>query len=201
MRVAGGADPARPARPHWRWLGVVAILSITLSGCGAGGGSPTAGRSTDPDMQEGGTQGGAMMMEVLDRTEWQGMRVELATSEPTTFTVFQGQDTREVTPTAEDSLHVMAVLADQETGERIPYANVWLSITDQEGEVVFDERMWPMLSRGMGTHYGINVPFPEAGTYDASVQIGPPQAARHPEYSDRWLEAFTFDTTIEWEGG
>lgn len=152
-------------------------------------------------MQEGGTQGGAMMMEVLDRTEWQGMRVELATSEPTTFTVFQGQDTREVTPTAEDSLHVMAVLADQETGERIPYANVWLSITDQEGEVVFDERMWPMLSRGMGTHYGINVPFPEAGTYDASVQIGPPQAARHPEYSDRWLEAFTFDTTIEWEGG
>ena len=201
MRGPRAFGPARSGKPDWRWLAVAAVLAITLSACASSGGSPTAGSATDSVMQEGGTQDGAMMMEVLDRTDWQGMRVELATSEPTSFTVFQGQDPQKVTPTAEDSVHVMAVLADQETGERVPYANVWLTITDEQGEVVFDERMWPMLSRGMGTHYGINVPFPEAGTYDASVQIGPPQAARHPEYSNRWLEAFTFDTTIEWGRG
>lgn len=129
------------------------------------------------------------------------MRVEVATSEPTTFTIFQGDQSREVTPTADDSVHLMAVLADDQTGERIPYSEVWATITDAQGEVVFDERLWPMLSQGMGTHYGINVPLPGPGSYDVSMQVGPPQAARHPEYTDRWLEPFTFDTIIEWEGG
>jgi hypothetical protein len=152
---------------------------------------------------EGMDSGGGMqgMMQVLDRTVNEGMRIELATSVPTTFTIFQGDQSREVTPQPGDSMHLMTVLADDETGERIPYAEVWATITDAQGEIVFDERMWPMLSRGMGTHYGINVALPAPGTYDVSVQVGPPQAARHPEYTDRWTEPFTFETTLEWEGG
>lgn len=150
------------------------------------------------DMESGGGMQG--MMQVLGRTVNEGLRIEAATSEPTTFTIFQGDESREVTPQPDDSVHLMAVLADDETGERIPYSEVWATVTDAQGDIVLDERLWPMISQGMGTHYGINVPLPEAGSYDVSLQVGPPQAARHPEYTDRWLEPLTFDTTLEWEG-
>ena len=198
-------------------IALLAATALGLTACGddasstAGGPDSTAAAGTggmDDMSSEGGMDGmssggGGMqaMMQVLDRTVEEGMRVEVATSEPTTFTIFQGDQSREVTPTADDSLHLMALLADDKTGERIPYSEVWATVTDAEGEVVFDERLWPMLSQGMGTHYGINVPLPGPGTYDVSMQVGPPQAARHPEYTDRWTEPFTFETTLEWEGG
>lgn len=187
---------------------LLAALTLGLAGCGddaSGASDRPDAEATADDMEamDGMDSGGGMgaMMQVLDRTVDEGMRIELATSEPTTFTLFQGDQEREVTPQPDDSMHLMAVLADDETGERIPYAEVWATITDAQGDVVFDERMWPMLSQGMGTHYGINVALPTAGTYDVSVQVGPPQAARHPEYSDRWTEPFTFETTLDWEEG
>lgn len=143
--------------------------------------------------------GGAMQMTPLDETVWEGMVIRLATAPPATHSLFQGDAQSMITPTPEDSMHLMAVLSDEDTGERIPYANVWLTIKDEDGAVIFDERMWPMLSQAMGTHYGINVPLPGPGRFDAVVLVGPPQAARHPEYMERWLEPFTFETTVDWE--
>ena len=141
------------------------------------------------------------MMEGIASTTWEGMRISVARAEPSEFMIFQGQDSqRMVEPKPADSVHLMAVLEDDETGERIPYATVWFTITDEEGNIVFDDRTWPMLSQNMGTHYGINVGFPEPGTYTVEVQVGPPIAARHPEYTDRWLEGFTFETEMEWAG-
>ncbi|MCL4239800.1 MAG: iron transporter [Dehalococcoidia bacterium] len=144
--------------------------------------------------------GRAMQMTPLDETTWEGMVIQLATAPPATHSVFQGDAQGMITPTAEDSIHLMAVLADEETSERIPYANVWVTVKDQDGTVLFDERMWPMLSQSMGMHYGINVPLPGLGQYKVSLLVGPPQAARHPEYMERWLESFTFETTFEWGG-
>lgn len=196
-------------------MALLAVTALGLTACGddassdAGDPASTAtdgtgemdDMSADGDEMDGMSEGGMQgMMQVLDRTVNEGLRVEVATSEPTTFTIFQGDQSREVTPQPEDSVHLMAVLADDQTGERIPYSEVWATITDDQGEVVFDERLWPMISQGMGTHYGSNVPLPASGSYDVSMQVGPPQAARHPEYADRWLEPFTFDTTLEWEG-
>ena len=142
----------------------------------------------------------AMMMQPVASESWQGMRIELATMAPTTFTLFQGVDETLVEPDARDSVHLMAVLADEQSGERIPYADVWVTLRDSDGSIVFDERMWPMLSRAMGTHYGINVALPGAGTYDIDLQVGAPQGARHPEYSDRWLEPTSFTMTYSWDG-
>jgi len=76
---------------------------------------------------------------------------------------------------------------------------VWLTVRSG-GEVVFDERLWPMLSQQMGTHYGANVALDGPGTYTAEVQVGPPQNARHPEYADQWLEQFTWRSEFEWSG-
>lgn len=183
------------------------VLLLSLAACGgqeagAPAEQPTAADESsmqEMDMDGSGDMSG-MAMEPLAQTEWEGMTISLASSPPAEHTVFQGSESRMITPTPEDSMHMMVVLADAETGERIPYSSVWLTIEDANGNVVFDERMWPMISRAMGTHYGINVPLPAAGTYDVSVQVGPPQVARHTEYTDRWQEPYTFETQLEWEG-
>ena len=92
-----------------------------------------------------------MMMQSLGSETWQGTRVELATAAPAAFELFQGDQVRKVTPGPDDSMHMIAVLSDAETRERIPYAGCWITVTGADGKVVFDERMWPMISRDMGT--------------------------------------------------
>lgn len=156
-----------------------------------------AGDQMDAGQMDGDT---AMMMDTVASESWDGMRVELAATAPTTFTLFQGGENTQVEAAEADSVHLMAVLADEQSGERIPYADVWVTLRDSEEAIVFDERLWPMLSRAMGTHYGINVPLPEPGTYAVDLQVGAPQGARHPEYSDRWLEPTIFTMTYTWDG-
>ena len=44
-----------------------------------------------------------------------------------------------------------------------------------------------MIARYMGPHYGNNVTLPGAGTYDLTLLVSPPAAARHMEYGGIWL--------------
>jgi len=193
----------------------VALLAaiVTLAAACGGEGSPSAASvqadesspdatSMAGDQMDAGQMDGdtAMMMDTVASESWDGMRVELAATAPTTFTLFQGGENTQVEAAEADSVHLMAVLADEQSGERIPYADVWVTLRDSEEAIVFDERLWPMLSRAMGTHYGINVPLPEPGTYAVDLQVGAPQGARHPEYSDRWLEPTIFTMTYTWDG-
>lgn len=199
-----------------RWIltgATLALLALLASGCGedeAAGDiarSPTAAvegsanpesdtaRASEPMSMSANSP---MMMETVASETWDGMRIEVATMAPTSFTLFQGVETVAVEPATDDSFHLMAVLADDASGERIPYADVWVTLSDPSGAIVFDERLWPMLSQAMGTHYGINVPLPGPGTYTVELQVGAPQGARHPEYADRWLAATTVRTTVEW---
>ncbi len=181
-----------------RLIVMSALLAVGLIAAFAFGLSPFTSPETEAQIDEPRT---TQRMQSVGSTTWEGMRISVARAEPSRFMIFQGQDNRRVVePQPEDSVHLMAVLADEQTGERIPYSTVWFTIKDQDGDVVFDDRTWPMLSQNMGTHYGVNVGFPEPGTYDVEVQIGAPISARHPEYMDRWLDQFTFETEIEWEG-
>lgn len=180
----------------------MAGLALVLTACGtasSGESEPVAGEAPSSQMTGGGMSESGMssMMKSLGSATWQGMRVELATADPETFDIFQGDQVKEVTPDADDSVHLMAILSDTKTKERIPYAECWVTVTDAAGQLVFDERMWPMLSRGMGTHYGINMPLPQSGEYSVELRVGPPQAARHPEYSDVWQQAKTFTFPLE----
>ena len=65
----------------------------------------------------------------------------------------------------------MIPLSDASTGVAIPYSSVWATIS-KGGKIVFDERLWPMISRYMGPHYGNNVSLP--------VRHLPPHPARQP---------------------
>ncbi len=81
-----------------------------------------------------------------------------------------------------------------------PLRIVWATIT-QGAATPFDERLWPMISRYMGPHYGYDVSLPGAGAYTLSLLVSPPVSARHVEYQDVWLKPHRVSFTFHWAGG
>ena len=100
-------------------------------------------------------------------------------------------------PDREDSFHLMVSLSDARPGYAIPYSSVWATIS-KGGKIVFDERLWPMISRYMGPHYGNNVTLPSAGLYHLTLLVSPPAAARHLEYKGLWLTPHRVNMTFRW---
>lgn len=161
----------------------------------AGGGSAATRTST-------GMGVGGMPMPVpiqpIGHALWQGMKIRARLSMAVPFVVFEGTKARMVKPAKRDDVHLMVMLNDAQTGMAIPYGSVWATIR-KAGKIVFDERLWPMISRFMGTHFGNNVALPRTGTYTVSLLIGPPQAARHIEYSKVWLKPHRVSMTFHWK--
>jgi Fe2+ transport protein len=139
----------------------------------------------------------AMPMVPLGQALWEGMRIQARTSAPATFVVFDGTSQQLVRPTANDSFHLMVTLADAKTNFAIPYSSVWATIR-KGSRIVFDERLWPMISRYMGPHYGDNVSLPNAGLYHMTLLVSPPVAARHLEYKGLWLKPHRVNLTFRW---
>jgi hypothetical protein len=150
-----------------------------------------------PAMQTSGSVPMAMAMVPLGHADWQGMEIQARTSAPATFVLFDGTTQQFVHPTAKDSFHLMVTLSDAETGYAIPYSSVWATIS-KGGKIVFDERLWPMLSRYMGPHYGNNVKLPSGGLYHLTLLVSPPVAARHLEYKGLWLKPHRVKMSFRW---
>ena len=140
-----------------------------------------------------------MAMMPLGTATWQGMKIQAIRSAPLSFGVFTGTTMHVVKKTKRDSFHLMVKLTDVHTKADIPYATVWATIRKGK-KVVFDERQWPMLSAYMGPHYGNNVALPGKGLYPLTLLIGPPQAARHPEYMHVWLKPHRVTFAFKWNG-
>jgi uncharacterized protein involved in high-affinity Fe2+ transport len=167
---------------------------LALRSAPARGSAAKATTTTDMGM-------GGMPMPVpiqpIGTAYWQGMRIQARLSTPLPFVVFEGTTSRMVEPAQKDDVHLMVMLNDARTGTAIPYGTVWATVR-KAGRIVFDERLWPMISRTMGTHFGNNVSLPGSGTYTLSLLIGPPQAARHIEYSKIWLKPHRVSLTFHW---
>lgn len=134
----------------------------------------------------------------LASATWQGMKIEAQAMTAVPFFVFNGTQEQEITPPKNTSFHLMVMLNDSHTGVAIPYASVWATIR-KAGKVVYDERMWPMISAYMGPHYGNNVSLPGAGTYQMSLLVSPPVSARHIEYQNVWLHPHRANVTFHWK--
>jgi hypothetical protein len=135
---------------------------------------------------------------------WQGMKIQVRATAPSTFILVESGKQQMVKPSAKDSFHLMVMLNDARSGTPIPYSSVWATITKGArgtGKPVFDERLWPMISETMGVHYGINVPLPAGGTYHVSLLVSPPAVARHLEYENRWLKPHRVGFTFEFKPG
>ncbi len=183
---------------------LVALRSSPAHGSTAGAGT-TSGMATGGKAMGGKAMGGTAMggmpmpvpIQPIGTAYWQGMRIQARLSTPLPFVVFEGTTSRMVKPSKKDDVHLMVMLNDARTGAAIPYGTVWATMR-KAGKIVFDERLWPMISRTMGTHFGNNVALPGSGTYTVSLLIGPPQAARHIEYSKIWLKPHRVSLTFHW---
>jgi hypothetical protein len=135
--------------------------------------------------------------QVLSSSRWQGMDISAEAMTAVPFVIFNGTQEQEVKPTPKTSFHLMVMLTDAQTHVAIPYSSVWASIS-KGSKLVYNERLWPMISRYMGPHYGNNVSLPGSGEYKLSLLVSPPEAARHVEYKDVWLKPHRANSTFHW---
>lgn len=136
--------------------------------------------------------------QVLASTKWQGMDISADAMTAVPFLVFNGTRETEIKPSRKTSFHLMVMLSDAQTHVPIPYASVWATIR-RGSKLVYDERLWPMISRYMGPHYGNNVSLPGAGKYELSLLVSPPESARHVEYQNVWLKPHRASFTFHWK--
>jgi Fe2+ transport protein len=170
--------------------------SATPVPMGATASVPTVQATSLPVMTSSGAPM-AMAMVPLGQATWDGMRIQARTSAPATFILFNGTSQQLVRPTEKDSFHLMVTLADAQSNFAIPYSSVWATIR-KGPKIVFDERLWPMISRYMGPHYGDNVPLPASGLYHMTLLVSPPTAARHLEYKGLWLRPHRVQMSFRW---
>jgi uncharacterized protein involved in high-affinity Fe2+ transport len=167
--------------------------------------SSSAGNSSSGGMNMGtgatsGVSAGGIKpvpMQQLGVADWQGMKITADAMTPVPFIVYNGTTSQEIKPAKNTSFHLMVQLNDAQTGVVIPYASVWATVT-KGSAMPFDNRLWPMISRYMGPHYGDDVSLPGAGTYTLTLLVSPPVSARHVEYQNVWLKPHQVTFTFHW---
>lgn len=137
--------------------------------------------------------------QTLASADWQNMKVSARAMTAVPFVVYDGTSERIVKPGKDTTFHLMVYVNDARTNVPIPYAGVWATI-HQGSKLIYDERLWPMISEYMGPHYGNDVKLPGTGTYKLSLLISPPVSARHLEYQHVWLHAHRINTSFTWKG-
>lgn len=202
---------------------MVAACAVALAGCAGGttydeSGSPPAdtgaaaghaGHGGGGAGSEHAGHGGAAAgdgpgatgeMAVLARTETSDLAVELHAMAPELFYVSEGEGLRPQRPSRGDDVHLMVTLADRESGVRLPDATVTARVVAQGGATVFEGPLYPMVGRGMGLHYGENVPLGRPGRYDVTLVIGPPRIGRHRAVRDAWDETTRVERSFAFDG-
>ena len=163
------------------------------------GNSSSSGMNMGTGATSGASAGGIkpVPMQQLGVADWQGMKITADAMTPVPFIVYNGTTSQEIKPAKNTSFHLMVQLNDAQTGVVIPYASVWATVT-KGSAMPFDNRLWPMISRYMGPHYGDDVSLPGAGTYKLTLLVSPPVSARHVEYQNVWLTPHQVTFTFHW---
>ena len=191
---------------------IVGAAALLTAGCGAASSgdsqptaaTPAASSSTAMAGMNMGASGAsadgvnAVPTQVLGVAQWQGMKISAEAMTPVPFLIYNGTAMQEVKPPENVSFHLMVLLNDAETGVVIPYSSVWATIT-RGGKTLMDESLWPMISRYMGPHYGIDTVLDGAGSYTMSLLISPPVSARHLEYQNVWLASHKVSFDFTWK--
>jgi hypothetical protein len=181
------ADKTAPAQPKHKKSTSSAMVSMNMA-------STTPGTTVAPSLK--GIK--PVPTQVLASAKWQGMSITAEAMTAVPFVVFNGTRENEIKPSPKTSFHLMVMLNDAQTHVPIPYASVWATIT-RGAKIIYDERMWPMISRYMGPHYGNNVSLPGTGEYELSLLVSPPVSARHVEYMNVWLKPHRANFKFHWK--
>lgn len=127
------------------------------------------------------------------------VRVEIAAmKEAVEFTAAEGGKQRKHPPAPGDNAHVMVLVSDAESRDRLPDAAVTAQITGPGGVAVHNGPLYPMIGMGVGLHYGDNMQLAKTGAYKAVIVVGPPQVGRHPESVERYAKPVKVEVPFEW---
>jgi hypothetical protein len=204
----------------YRFTAPVALVATTLllTACGfgddasnveaSGTATPAAQTATTHDHADrdhaahgGGEHGGhGEMSSVKLGTKTSGhVRVEVAAMrQAVAFTAPEGGTQRKHPPAPGDNAHVMVLVSDADSRDRLPDAAVTAQITGPGGAAVHNGPLYPMIGMGVGLHYGDNMKLAKSGAYKATIVVGPPQVGRHPESIDRYDEPVKLEVPFEW---
>lgn len=123
----------------------------------------------------------------------EGYSCALTYSYPHRFWLMKPNGITKVDIQSQDSLHLMPVIWERETGIIPPDINPQVTIT-QDGDSVSQFAPWPMLSQPMGFHFGDNVQLDGDGKYTVDVSIGGPSIRRTGSLSEnKGNNSFSFD--------
>ncbi|WP_435143343.1 iron transporter [Halobaculum sp. P14] len=98
---------------------------------------------------------------------------------------------------SDDDLHLMAVVWDAETGQVLPETGLSVEVT-QDGDLVTQEVIYPMLSQPMGFHYGANFSLNGDGAYTATLSVGAVSTRRTGAFADRLDEPADIDVEFDY---
>ncbi len=119
-----------------------------------------------------------------------GVRVALTYSFPHRFWTVTNREVSMTDISEDDVVHLMAVAFDPETGVYLPDTGLNVEIT-QDGDLVSQEVIYPMVAQRMGFHYGGNFPLPGDGEYQARVRVAGVTTRRTGSFRDRFAEGGT----------
>jgi len=97
----------------------------------------------------------------------------------------------------DDAVHLMATVFHEPTGTVVPATGVSTEVA-QDGSLVSQETIYPMLSQRMGFHYGANFPLEGDGTYDVTVSIGGMNSTRFGAFEGLFGDAATATIPFEY---
>ena len=100
----------------------------------------------------------------------------------------------------DDSIHLMAVVWEPETGVVVPSTDVTVELENDEG-LVYQEVVYPMFSQRMGVHYGDNVPLPGDDIFTARVTVAGLPFERFGDFEGRFEEAVTAEIQFDYREG
>lgn len=135
-------------------------------------------------------------MDMVGMGEGGDYRFGLMYSYPHRFWNVTGSDTTRTSIGSGDDVHIMASVWDGETMQVLPDTGLSLTIR-RDGDIVFEEVVYPMLSQRMGTHYGANAGLAGDGSYEVTVSVGGMSTRRTGAFEGRFGEPAS--ATIEFD--
>jgi hypothetical protein len=186
--------------------GVLGLAGCTESGDGGdGGSSPTstptdagAGGSTPERADQDSLPEAVYIQRYSETMAMQGTETAgdyaagLMYAAPHLFWNVNASQRSETPVEDGDSVHLMAVVWDPETRTVLPESGVSVEIV-QEGELVSQEVIYPMLSQRMGFHWGGNFGLPGDGEYTARIGIGGMNTRRTGAFEGRFGDPATIE--------
>lgn len=136
-------------------------------------------------------------MGMLGRAETDDYAVAVTYSYAHRFWNVNGDEITQTDAEPDDDVHLMATVWDPETESILPETGVEVAI-EQDGELVTQEVVYPMLSQTMGFHYGGNFSLAGDGSYTIDVTVGAVRTRRTGGFRDRFEEPATLSVGFDY---